>query len=198
MLPHLLRYASLQGMLCQSPHRWVEPTYVHLDDRLRADSPSSPPNRAEGLAWLARRYLAGYGPADMDDFAWWSGLPMADARSTWGLLQAEIVTINVAGKHWALFAEEYDRLQTVSAPASPPSARLLSGFDSYVLGYKDRHLTVNPTYLKRVNAGGGMLKPTVLVDGRVVGVWNRTIDRRRLNVTVTPFARLASTAKRTP
>ena len=33
---------------------------------------------------------------------------------------------------------------------------LLPRFDEYLLGYKDRSLVLDPTYAKRVNAGGGM------------------------------------------
>ena len=32
-------------------------------------------------AELATRYFTGHGPATVQDFAWWSGLPAADARA---------------------------------------------------------------------------------------------------------------------
>jgi len=191
-LPHILGYMSVRGVLCQGPPRGAEPTYVLLDDWLPPDPPSPSLDRVDALGQLARRYLAAHGPADLHDFAWWSGLPLSDARTAWDLVQPEVVTITTAGKHYALLASERDRWSTTSTRMSRPSAHLLPGFDSYVLGYKDRRLTLDPAYVKRVNAGGGMLKPTVVVDGRVVGVWNRAIGRHRLDVTVTPFERLAA------
>ena len=38
-------------------------------------------DRDAALAELARRYLAGHGPADDRDLAKWAGLPLRDARA---------------------------------------------------------------------------------------------------------------------
>ncbi|HWD74757.1 MAG TPA: crosslink repair DNA glycosylase YcaQ family protein [Solirubrobacteraceae bacterium] len=40
-----------------------------------------PPARETALAELARRYLAGHGPATERDLARWAGLPLRDARA---------------------------------------------------------------------------------------------------------------------
>ena len=46
-------------------------------------------------------------------------------------------------------------------------------------------------YAKRVNAGGGILHPTLLQDGRAVGTWKSERKKSRLNVLVEPFNQLA-------
>jgi len=191
-LPHILGYASVAGVLCQGSPRGAEPTYVLLDDWLPPAPPRPPLDRIGAVGQLARRYLAGHGPADLHDFAWWSGLPVSDARTAWDLLRPEVVAITAAGKRLALLASAHDRWLPTSAGTPRPGTRLLPGFDSYMLGYKDRRLAIDPAYVKRVNAGGGMLKPTVVVDGRVVGVWSRASGRHRSDVTVTPFDRLTA------
>jgi hypothetical protein len=193
-LPHILSYASLRGLLCQGPPREAEPTYVLLDDWLPPESPTAPTDRLDALGQLARRYLAGYGPADLPDFAWWSGLPMADARPAWDRISREVVTISTAGRRYSVLASADDREWRPNTTPASASARLLPGFDSYLLGYRDRSLILEPALAPRVNAGGGMLKSTVVFDGRVVGIWSRTIVRRRLDVTVTPFERLGADA----
>jgi hypothetical protein len=48
-------------------------------------------------------------------------------------------------------------------------ARLLPAFDTYVLGYRQR--PVGSEFARRVNGGGGWIHPTVVVDGRIAGVW---------------------------
>jgi hypothetical protein len=42
-------------------------------------------------------------------------------------------------------------------------------------------------YGKRVNAGGGMVHPTVLIDGRIVGIWKSKREKNQLVVNVEPF-----------
>src|SRR5215203_4244000 len=54
---------------------------------------------------------------------------------------------------------------------APSSARLLPAFDTYLLGYADRSGLVVPERAPRVFPGGGWIRPAVLVDGRVAGIW---------------------------
>jgi hypothetical protein len=68
---------------------------------------------------------------------------------------------------------------------------LLPAFDIYLLGYKDRDLVVPREYAKRINAGGGMLHPTLLVNGRAVGTWKSERRKGQMVVSVEPFEPLA-------
>jgi hypothetical protein len=45
----------------------------------------------EALAELTRRYFATRGPATLQDFTWWSGLTMADARKGIDMVKAQFV-----------------------------------------------------------------------------------------------------------
>jgi hypothetical protein len=65
--------------------------------------------------------------------------------------------------------------------------RLLPRFDIFLLGYHDREMAVEPRYARRINAGGGILHPTVMVDGRIVGVWKSEQRKGELVVMVEPF-----------
>ncbi|MCY4576386.1 MAG: winged helix DNA-binding domain-containing protein [Chloroflexi bacterium] len=53
-----------------------------------------------------------------------------------------------------------------------PVVRLLGFFDTYLLGYRGRGLAVAPEYMSRVNAGGGMIRPVVTIDGLAVATWS--------------------------
>ena len=72
-----------------------------------------------------------------------------------------------------------------------PIVRLLPRFDIYLLGYQKRDLAVSPQYAKRINAGGGIVHPTVLVEGRIVGTWKSKREKNHFVVMVEPFERLA-------
>ena len=49
-----------------------------------------PLERPDALARLARRYLAGHGPADAPDLARWAGITLGDARIAFGGIEAEL------------------------------------------------------------------------------------------------------------
>lgn len=44
-----------------------------------------------------------------------------------------------------------------------------------------------------VPGGNGMFKPTIVVDGEVVGTWTRTLRAREIIIEAVPFARLPGT-----
>ena len=76
-------------------------------------------------------------------------------------------------------------------PPLTPIVRLLPRFDIYLLGYQKRDLAVPPQYAKRINAGGGIVHPTMLVNGRIVGTWKSKREKNHFMVMVEPFERLA-------
>jgi Winged helix DNA-binding domain len=65
--------------------------------------------------------------------------------------------------------------------------RLLGGFDTLLLGYADRSTLLDPEHSGRVNAGGGLIKATVLADGQVVGTWTYRPSRRPDELMVETF-----------
>ena len=68
--------------------------------------------------------------------------------------------------------------------------RLLGAYDNYNLGYQSRDFHLSPDRLKQVLPGGGIVRPTITVDGRVVGTWRSKRSGRRLSVGLEPFAPL--------
>jgi hypothetical protein len=184
---HLLRRAALEGVLCVVPDLGDRETYVLLDERVPA---SKLPAREAALAELARRYLRGYGPATPADLATWSGIGRREADSAWAAIASELAEVTTpTGAMWILKGSS----RTVAAAVgSPAPVRLLPAFDTLLLGYADRTLFVPTRYARRVNAGGGMIRPTILTDDGVVGTWSLHRDRdRSARVEVDPFARLA-------
>ena len=70
--------------------------------------------------------------------------------------------------------------------------RLLPAFDEYLLGWRDRSFALASGRAGSVNRGGGMIRPVLIVDGRVEATW-RTVDQRpRLE----PFEPLTPSTRR--
>jgi hypothetical protein len=166
---HVLQRAALEGVLCVLPDPHGQERYVLLDDWVPpSDAGGEAPNREEALARLASRFLQAFGPATRQDFRAWSGLPAALAHLGWDA--------------------------AVPAPDLPAAGRcpvrLTGGFDTLLLGYADRSVHLAPEHTRRVNAGGGLVKPVVLDDGVVVATW-RYVRGARDTVEVAPFRPLS-------
>lgn len=187
--PHLLRTTSLLGVSCFGPNRDGEATHVLIDDWLPTADP--PPDPA---AELARRYFRAYGPATQSDFRWWSGLPAADSRRCLQAAAEDLTEVDVDGQTMWMSQDAAAQLNDV-LHGPQGVLRALGPFDPYIVGYAKRDLDVPDHLLKRVNAGGGMLRPCVLIDGRLVGTWDRKRRARGLTVRVTCFEELSQSAQ---
>jgi hypothetical protein len=184
--PHLLSRAALEGVICFGPERGAEPTYVLLRDWVDLG-----PALTEDAAYveLARRYLGAYGPATPEDMAAWSGLPISKIRAAWRQMADQLMEVEIDNTAAAWM------LKSCGAWLDEPLfidqvVCLLPAFDIYLLGYQKRDLVVPSQFAKRINAGGGMLQPTLLVNGRAVGTWKSERKKSQLHVIVEPFEQL--------
>lgn len=173
---HLIRHAALTGVLCHGPQRSGEATYVLLDDWL----PTTGRLRWEGdaaLAELARRYLAAYAPATLEDFAAWSGLPVTWARTTWRTL-TKSGAITECGTMTMLAGQAKE----LPASSGTPDVRMLPAYDNYLTGYRTREVSVPALHQTRVRPGGGLVRPTVIADGLAIATWTRGPGSRSVQV----------------
>ena len=173
-LVHILMLASLRGLAVRGPMAGREQAYVLVRDWLGA--PPAPVDRDTALARLARRYLAGHGPADDRDLAKWAGLPLRDARRGLSAISSEL-------------AERDDHLADLAgrepAPLLPPP-RLLGAFDPLLLGWTSREPFLGAhSALVTVN---GLFRPFALVRGRAVATWSMAGG----HVVLAPFAQLTA------
>ena len=183
--PHLLARAALEGLICFGPDRGSEPTYILLQDWVDQKHTGHSLSEEEAYAELTRRYLIAYGPATPGDQAAWSGLPLSKTRAAWQRIEGELLEVETASSSVWMLKTQASRLDELQVPF--PVVRLLPRFDIYLLGYQKRNLVVSSQYAKRINAGGGIVHPTVLVDGRIVGTWKSKREKNHLVVMVEPF-----------
>jgi hypothetical protein len=180
-LVHLLMLACLRGLAVRGPMLGGHHAYVLVRDWLGAPlgAPSggpAPVERGRALAELARRYLAGHGPAGERDLAKWAGLPLRDARAGLGAIASELHTRS----------DGLLDLAARPAPVAPlPAPRLLGAFDPVLLGWTSREeLLGSHQGIVTVN---GLFRPFALVGGRAAGTWTMPGGE----VVLKPFGRLA-------
>ena len=166
---HLIWWLALDAVLCCGPVDGRTQRFVLLDEWAPAAS-DAPEGREQTLGELFAGYVAGHGPATVRDFAWWSWLTLADARTACA----------AAGDRVEPFpgddAERFVAPGRADAAARRPSGALaLAAFDEYFLGYADRTVVCADRYAERVIPGrNGVFQPVLVADGRVVGVWRRS------------------------
>ncbi len=171
----LMMRAELDGLVCSGPRHGAHPTRTPSSTSARPTPPGRSRARRPWRRLFVRRYLTSHGPATLRDFTWWSGLTLTDARRG----------AEAAGD--ALLREEIDGQTYWSDSGAPPPAagartHLLHTYDEYI-SYRDRSAIHDP-------ARGALFTfdHLLVVDGRIVGTWKRTLAKGGVTVTTSPFA----------
>jgi hypothetical protein len=160
-LGHLMMQAELDQVVCSGPRRGKQFTYALLSERVPRGRTLS---REDAVVELARRYLRSHGPATARDFAWWSGLPMADVRRGLDAAGRAVDVGHANGPaYWA-------SRETRSAPAAH-RAYLLPVYDEYLIAYKDRHLTADSRIRDLDPSSRDDFGHYLVIDGRFAGTW---------------------------
>ena len=134
-------------------------------------------NEREARILLVQHYLSSFGPATENDIAWWTGLGKTRVQEALNKIQKKTVRVeisNVKGNFIMLRSDE--NLIKTQAPSKRRTVNLLPSLDPYLMGYKKRERYLNHKHYDRVFDRSGNVTSTILLDGRVVGVWDFTED----------------------
>jgi hypothetical protein len=184
---HILGHLAQEGLLCLGARAGKQFTFTLLDEW-------APQARQldRDVAWaeLARRYFTSHGPATVQDFAWWTGQTLGDARRGLDAAASHLVSDQIDGKIYWMAPSEDSHGELALA------VYLLPGFDEYMLGYKDRSAILTAEYAPKIHPGAnGVLNATLVVDGRIQGVWRRTLKKNSVLVSISPFGALPASQK---
>jgi hypothetical protein len=177
-LAHLLMQAELDGVICSGAMNGKQFTYALLEERAPGGKILS---QEEAVAELVLRYFRSRGPATLADFAWWSGLTIADGKKGVDACRSLFVNEVVDEQSYWVCSEPGTRpslpgpASAVAVPGSPDAIQALPAFDEYTVAYKDRDLVLSPKHAAR--SGNGIFKPILLHEGRIAGTWQRTIKK---------------------
>jgi hypothetical protein len=195
-----LRVAALDAVLCFGPNEGNRVTLVRLDQWVTA---GRPPEGADALREVLRRFLRAYGPASPAEFAQWFYMPAPDARALVESIRDELaeVELEIDGKRRFVMAADLPW----EGP-SPRSVHLLSQFDVYCVGGHPRDLIAPPDVVARTQVERGpsanvralLVGPlaVLLIDGVIAGVWSRQRGSGgRLDLRVEPYGHLTASQR---
>jgi hypothetical protein len=167
-LVHILALSAIRGLTVRGPMVGGEQAFVLVRDWLGAPSKEGSIERDAALCLLARRFLAGHGPADASDLAKWAGIRLGDARRALRGSAADLVErpdglVDLAGR-------------PALSGRRPP--KLLGGFDPLLHGWVDRTPVLGGH--QTIVTMNGIFRPFALVEGRAVATWSLPAGRVRL------------------
>ncbi|GHT12588.1 hypothetical protein AGMMS4956_07420 [Bacteroidia bacterium] len=165
---HFMMRAEVEGIVCSGALQGKNQTYALLDQRAPLTKPL---HRDEALAQLAHIYFGSHCPATLQDFIWWSGLSVAEAKQGLEAIKSTLVAADTEGQtYWLNPATE--RI----VPAAH-SAHLLPAFDEYLVAYRNRQAALHARNHSKAISSNGVFRPVVLVDGQVIGLWKKTTSK---------------------
>lgn len=137
---------------------------------------------------LARRFVHWFGPTTKAALARWTGVPAGEATQTWKAIEADLVEAEVAGlagRRFMLAADvgAMEQAELVSGVRLLPFDDALTKLDPELLIPDD---ALRERVLPRTGQGTGYIPGAILVDGEIVGGW----QRQQRKVTLHPFGRL--------
>jgi hypothetical protein len=167
---HLMFSAELEGIACNGVMRGKQHTYALLEEKVPKGLIFT---REEAIVTLAKRYFSSHAPATLQDFQWWSGLPMGDARKGMEAIKQDFVVEKINNQEYLFKTSDKDCLirETVY---------FLPSFDEFLVSYKDRSASIEPHLKEFAMTSNGIFKPIIVVNGRVIGIWKRAIKKDKL------------------
>ena len=112
---------------------------------------------------------------------WWSGLTTGDVRRGLELVDRELDQAVVEGKtYWFRSA--------AAARGDDTTAQLLGLYDEYLIAYKDRGAALDRSRWTRMVRDP--FSAAIVLNGKVIGGWRRSVKAERMTITVTPFGPL--------
>jgi hypothetical protein len=180
-LSYIMINAELDGIICSGPRQGKQFTYALLEERA---APQKKLSRPEALAQFAERYFASRGPASVNDFAYWSGLTVKDARDGAAALPPSFRELVIDNSGYFLIEKPI--------PAKQRSTFLMPDYDEYGMSYKNRDAILNAEMKVE---GSTVFSHWIVINGQIAGTWQRVEKNKKIAVVPVIPSRLPATAK---
>ena len=164
---HLFLRAELDAIICSGPTKNKKQTYALLPEWVPHKQTLT---REEALAKLAHIYFTSHGPATLQDFNWWSGLSITDARKALELVKSSLISETVNSVTYWFSATSANYVRKID------NAYLLPAFDEFIISYKDRTASLLLGDHKKAISENGLFRPVIIINVKVIGLWKRIIN----------------------
>jgi hypothetical protein len=168
-------HAELEGLICSGARKGKQFTYALMDERVPATKTI---DRDEALAKLFKIYFASRGPATLQDFCWWSGLTVKNAKDGVEMLGNNLRSEIIDGKEYFLMADQHVEKVSLNKPYA---TFLMPDYDEYGIAYKDRSALIDK-YDGASRYENPVFNRMIVVDGKIVGSWRANVVKKTVEV----------------
>jgi hypothetical protein len=106
------------------------------------------------------------------------------------MIQKDLLSATVDGQNYYLKSNAV-------ATTKSQEVSLLSWFDEYIIGYKDRSAAFDPSTEEFiVKPKNGIYTPVILINGKIAGNWKRSIDKNDVKIDIAPFRKFNDKEKK--
>lgn len=169
-MSHILLRAELDKIVCSGVNKGKTRTYALLRERIAKPKQI---HREEALALLADRYFTSHGPATLEDFIWWSGLTVKDAKLALDIVETSFTSATID-------SQTYWFKGSLSKPGKKMHVYLLPAYDEFLISYKNRSAALSIEPNNKVVSNNGIFYPVIIINGQVAGLWKRTIQKHNV------------------
>ncbi len=175
---HIFVRAEVEGIICSGRQKKGKPTYALLNEWVPENKKKY--KRDESLKELAHKYFVSRGPATVQDFAWWSGLSLTEARTGLEHNKSFLISEKIQDQtYW--FAN------SVAEHVRGNNIFLLPAYDEFLISYRDRSAVITHTDQKTAVSNNGIFYPVILSDNHIAGTWKRKEEKGGISVSISLF-----------
>ena len=176
-----------KGRACLVDRKNGEARYAHRE-RWLPDLPFETVTADKAGIEICRRFFSTYGPATLQDFAYWEGCRVADARRYLETVRPHLTEVTVGGvQHFLAKDALSGDLDSAPTPGKWP-VLLVYRFDPLVLAHKDKSWLVKPENYNKVWRPAGHIEGMIIDKGQGCGIW-RFEKKSKLDLLVQYFGK---------
>jgi hypothetical protein len=130
-------------------------------------------NEEDAKKFLIKQYLSSYAPVTENDAAWWTGFRKKETKQILEKFQDGLTYVEISGlegRHLILLSNKKG-LDSQTTPKKHV-INFLPPLDPYMMGYKDRERYLSQEYYDRVFDRSGNATSSILLNGKIIGVWD--------------------------
>ncbi len=138
-------------------------------------------DEASARELIVKQYLASFAPVTENDIAWWTGFPKGDIKKILEDIKDKITRLEVSDMDgtYIMLCSDKKPLESTK-PFKKQNVSLLPVLDPYIMGYKERKRYLDHDYYDNIFDFNGNATSTIVLDGKVVGVWDFNVERKPL------------------
>jgi hypothetical protein len=176
---HIFVRAETEGIICSGRQKKGKPTFALLHEWVPVNKKNY--TRDESLKELGYKYFISRGPATVQDFAWWSGLSVREARL--GLEYNKSNLISEVIENQTFWFSDYSG----NNDQNQERVFLLPSYDEFLLSYRDRSASISDNIQKIAVSNNGIFYPVILSDNQIRGTWKRISKRDNVIISTNLF-----------